>query len=114
MTRVTRGLVSQKRRKNVLKAAKGYRLQRSKKERAAKVAIKKAGVYAFAHRRDKKNDMRKLWNVRLNAELRKNGTTYSKFINALKKANVELDRKVLSEIAETNPKAFASLVKQVA
>ncbi len=114
MTRVTRGLVSQKRRKNVLKAAKGYRLQRSKKERSAKVALRKAGVHAFSHRRDKKNDMRKLWNVRLNAALRENGTTYSKFINALKKNNVELDRKVLSEIAETNPAAFASLVKQVA
>ena len=114
MTRVTRGLVSQKRRKNVLKAAKGYRLQRSKKERSAKVALRKAGVHAFSHRRDKKNDMRKLWNVRLNAALRENGTTYSKFINAIKKNNVELDRKVLSEIAETNPAAFASLVKQVA
>jgi large subunit ribosomal protein L20 len=103
-----------KRRRNVLKAAKGYRLQRSKKEIAAKVALRKAGVYAFAHRKDKKNDMRKLWNVRLNAALRENGTTYSKFINIMKKNNVELDRKVLSQIAEQNPAAFANLVKQIA
>jgi large subunit ribosomal protein L20 len=103
-----------KRRRNVLKAAKGYRLQRSKKERAAKVALRKAGVHAFAHRKDKKNDMRKLWNVRINAALRENGTTYSKFINQLKVAKIELDRKILAQIAEKNPAAFADLVKQIA
>lgn len=114
MTRVTRGTISLKRRKNVLKAAKGFRIQRSKKEREAKVALRKAGVHAFAHRKDKKNDMRKLWNVKINAILRENGTTYSKFINKLKLAKVELDRKVLAQIAETNPQAFISLIKQVA
>ena len=113
MTRVKRGKISLKRRNNVLKAAKGYRLQRSKKERAAKVALRKAGVHAFSHRKDKKNDMRKLWNVKINASLRELGTNYSKFITALKAKNVELDRKVLAEIAERNPKAFATLVKSV-
>ena len=113
MTRVKRGLISQKRRKSVLKAAKGYRLQRSTKEREAKVALRKAGVHAFAHRKDKKNDMRKLWNVKINASLRSMGTTYSKFINALKVKNILLDRKVLAELAEKHPQAFASIVEQV-
>lgn len=113
MTRVKRGKISLKRRNNVLKAAKGYRLQRSKKERAAKVALRKAGVHAFAHRKDKKNDMRKLWNVKINAALREQGTTYSKFINLLKTKKVELDRKVLAEIAEKHPKVFANLVKTI-
>jgi large subunit ribosomal protein L20 len=113
MTRVKRGKISLKRRNNVLKAAKGYRLQRSKKERSAKVALRKAGVHAFAHRKDKKNDMRKLWNVKINATLRENGTTYSKFINLLKTKNVTLDRKVLAEIAEKHPKVFVSLLKSI-
>jgi large subunit ribosomal protein L20 len=113
MTRVKRGKISLKRRNNVLRAAKGYRLQRSKKERAAKVALRKAGVHAFSHRKDKKNDMRKLWNVKINASLREAGTTYSKFINLLKTKNVGLDRKVLAEIAEKHPKVFANLVKAI-
>ncbi len=113
MTRVKRGKISLKRRNNVLKAAKGFRLQRSKKERAAKVALRKAGVHAFSHRKDKKNDMRKLWNVKINASLREAGTTYSKFINLMKTKNVQLDRKVLAEIAEKHPKVFANLVKAI-
>ena len=113
MTRVKRGKISLKRRNNVLKAAKGYRLQRSTKEREAKVALRKAGVHAFSHRKDKKNDMRKLWNVKINASLRSMGTTYSKFINAMKVKNIMLDRKVLAELAEKHPKAFASIVEQV-
>lgn len=113
MTRVKRGKISLKRRNNVLKAAKGYRLQRSKKEKAAKVALRKAGVHAFAHRHDKKNDMRKLWNVKINASLREAGTTYSKFINLMKTKNVMLDRKVLAEIAEKHPKVFTNLIKAI-
>lgn len=113
MTRVKRGIISQKRKRNVLKAAKGFRLQRSKKEKAAKVALRKAGVHAFSHRKDKKNDMRKLWNVKINASLRELGTNYSKFINLLKTKKVDLDRKVLAEIAEKHPKAFANLVKAI-
>ena len=113
MTRVKRGIISLKRRNSVLKAAKGFRLQRSTKERAAKVALRKAGVHAFSHRKDKKNDMRKLWNVKLNASLRTMGTNYSKFINLMKVNKVMLDRKVLAEMAEKHPKVFASLVKAI-
>ncbi len=113
MTRVKRGKISLKRRNNVLKDAKGFRLQRSKKERSAKVALRKAGVHAFSHRKDKKNDMRKLWNVKINASLREAGTTYSKFINLMKTKNVVLDRKVLAEIAQKHPKVFANLVKAI-
>ena len=113
MTRVKRGKISLKRRNNVLKAAKGYRIQRSKKEREAKVALRKAGVHAFAHRKDKKNDMRKLWNVKMNASLRTLGTNYSKFINMMKIKNVILDRKVLASLAEKQPNVFASIVSQI-
>lgn len=113
MTRVKRGVISMKRRRNVLADAKGYRHGRSTKEIGAKVALVKAGVYAFTHRKDKKNDMRKLWTVRMNAALRPLGFSYSKFINALKKKNITLDRKVLSEIARTNATAFAQIVEQV-
>ncbi len=113
MTRVKRGKISLKRRNNVLKAAKGFRLQRSTKEREAKVALRKAGVHAFNHRKDKKNDMRKLWNVKINASLRELGTTYSKFINLMKTKNVILDRKILAELAETQPEVFTRLIKAI-
>ncbi len=114
MTRVKKGTIRLKRRRNILSKTKGFRGGLSTKKRLAKTAIAHAGTHAFAHRRDKKNDFRKLWNVRLNAALRENGTTYSKFIGALKKKNVLLDRKVLSEIAAKHPETFARIVKQVA
>jgi large subunit ribosomal protein L20 len=113
MTRVKRGTTSLKKRRNVLKEVKGFRIQRSKKERAAKDALRHAGAYAFAHRRDKKNDMRKLWNVRINALVRPLGITYSQFINKLKLKNITLDRKVLSQMGAQYPQAFTSLVEQV-
>jgi len=113
MTRIKRGQISLKRRRNVLKAAKGYRIQRSKKEKVAKVALRKAGVHAFTDRKDKKNNMRKLWNVKINATLREMGTNYSKFINLMKTKNVVLDRKVLAEMAEKHPKVFANLIKAI-
>ena len=116
MTRVKKGVNALKTRRNILKDVKGYRFRRSKTERAAYEAISHAGAYAFAHRRDKKGDFRRLWNVRINAGLRaidpKN--SYSKFIGALKKANIALDRKALANLAEHNPKAFAAVVKKVA
>ena len=90
MTRVKGGTISLKRRKNVLKQVKGYRFGRSTKGREAREAIAHAGAHAFAHRRDKKNDFRRLWNVRLNAALRPLGFTYSKFIGVLKKKNILL------------------------
>jgi len=114
MARVKGGKTSAKRRRNVLKQVKGYRFARSKKERAAKEAIVHAGKYAFAHRRDKKNDFRRLWNVRLNAGLRSidEKLTYSRFIGTLNKKNIKVNRKMLSELAEQNPESFARLVKQ--
>ncbi len=113
MTRVKRGVIKLKRRKNVLGMTKGFRLNRRSKEAAAKDAIKHAGANAFESRRDKKGQFRRLWNVRINAALRENGSTYSKFIGALKKKNIELDRKVLSEIAAQNPESFKRIVAEV-
>lgn len=110
MTRVKRGTISMKRRRNTLKDAKGYRFGRSKKEREAKVAITKAGVHAFAHRRDKKNDFRKLWNIKISAGLSAFEVSYSKFIDMLKKKGIDLNRKMLAELAENNPESFAKVV----
>ncbi len=116
MARVKGGKSSNKRRKNILAMTKGYRHSRSTKKRAAKEAIVHAGKYAFAHRRDKKNDFRRLWNVRLNAGLRQidEKLSYSKFIGTLTKKGVKVNRKMLSELAATNPESFTRLVKQVA
>ncbi len=113
MTRVKRGTIANKRRKNVLKQTKGYRFGRSTKEAQAKEAIAHAGSYAFAHRKDKKADARTLWNTRINAALRAQGGTYSTFISALKKANIELDRKILSTLAQKHPETFARIVAKV-
>jgi large subunit ribosomal protein L20 len=113
MSRVKRGTIGAKRRRNVLAQTKGYRFGRSRKERQAREAIAHAGAYAFAHRRDKKSDRRALWQIRLNAALRPLGFSYSKFIGALKKNNIELDRKVLSEIARLYPETFSRIVDQV-
>ena len=112
MPRVKKGVHALKRRRNVLAAAKGFRFGRSKKEIEAKVAIRKAGSHAFAHRRDKKNDFRKLWNVKINAAL---GDTlsYSKFIGALKKKNIAIDRKILAGLAENSPETFKKILVQV-
>lgn len=113
MTRVKRGVTSLKRRRSVLTAAKGFRHGRRTKEIGAKVALRKAGAHAFAHRKDKKANMRRLWTIRLNAALRPLGFSYSKFINALHVKNISLDRKVLSEIARTSPATFSQIVDQV-
>ncbi|MFA6297209.1 MAG: 50S ribosomal protein L20 [Candidatus Paceibacterota bacterium] len=113
MTRVKKGVNALKSRRNILKQVKGYRFGRSTKEKQAQEAIFHAGASAFAHRRDKKNDMRSLWTVRLNAALRPLGMSYSKFIGACKKANIELDRKVLSQIAAESPSTFEEIVKKV-
>lgn len=113
MTRVKKGVNALKYRRNILKATKGYRHARSKKERAASEAIAHAGNYAFAHRRDKKGDARRLWNVKINAGLRELGTTYSKFIGQAKKQNIAIDRKILAHLAEFEPKAFQKIVSMV-
>jgi len=112
MTRVKRGVLKTKSRKNVLKMTKGFRLNRRNKEAAAIEAIMHAGANAFNHRRDKKGDFRRLWNVRINAILRENGSTYSKFIGALTKKNIKIDRKMLSIMAQENPETFKRLLAQ--
>ena len=90
MTRVKRGVLKTKTRRNLLKQVKGYRFGRSTKEAAATEAMMHAGASAFAHRRDKKGDMRRLWNVKINAALRPEGLSYSKFIGILKKKTINL------------------------
>lgn len=113
MPRVKRGTIANKTRKNTLKRTKGYRFGRSTKEREAKVAIVKAGVNAFAHRRDKKNDFRRLWTVKISGAVKKFDISYSKFINLLKIKNIELDRKVLADMIQNNPETFAKIVAAV-
>lgn len=113
MTRVKRGTTSLKRRRNVLSQVKGYRFGRSTKERLAREAIAHAGTYAFAHRKDKKQDKRRLWQVRINATVKSLGMSYSKFIGALKKANIEIDRKILSDIAQSKPDTFKKIFDKV-
>ena len=115
MARVKGGKTSNKRRKNILAMTKGYRFGRSTKKRQAREAIFHAGKYAFAHRRDKKNDFKRLWNVRINGGLDTLGTSlsYSKLMGALKKKGVLLNRKMLSELAEKNPESFSRIISKV-
>ena len=113
MTRVKRGTTSLKRRKKMLSLTKGYRNARSTKERQAHEAILHAGVHAFAHRRKKKGDFRKLWQIKINASLRNLELTYSKFMGILKEKNIELNRKMLANIAEHNPETFERIVSQI-
>ena len=113
MTRVKKGVNALKNRRSTLKRTKGYRHGRSTKERLANEAIFHAGSHAFAHRRDKKGDFRRLWNVRMNALLKEEGTSYSKFISALKKKEIALDRKILSELAQNHPTVFKKILESV-
>ena len=105
--------MAQKRRRNILDEVKGYRLQRSKKKRVAREAIYHAQLYAFAHRKDKKNDFRRLWTVRINAVLSHFDIKYSRFIKSLSDKGIMLDRKVLATLAKDRPEAFARLVENV-
>ncbi len=113
MARVKRGVAANKRRKNLLKLTKGFKWRRSTHYRAAKEAVLKAGKYKYRDRRTKKRTMRNLWVLRLNNALRLHDEKYSTFINKMKKKDVELDRKVLSELAMENPKMFELLVKEI-
>jgi len=113
MARVKRGVAASKRRKNVLEMAKGFRWRRSKNYVAAKEALLKAGKYAHRDRRAKKRTNRRLWILRLNNAVRAFGISYSAFINTLKSKQIELDRKVLSEIAAKHPNVFAKLVEKI-
>jgi len=111
--RIKRGKTHLQKRKRLLKQAKGYKWGRKNIPKLAKVAITKAGVHAFRDRRRKKREFRRLWNIKINAGVREHGLSYSKFINALKKNKIELDRKVLADLAEHEPKIFAEIVKAV-
>ena len=113
MTRVKKGVHALKRRRSVLKQTKGFRHGRSTKERQAKEAILHAGSYAFAHRRDKKSHNRKLWNIKINAEARELGMSYSKMMGALAKKNIMLDRKILADLAEHHSSTFAKVLESV-
>lgn len=113
MTRIKRGTIKHKRRKNILAKTKGFRFGRSKKLVQAKDALKHSGNYSFAHRKDKKADARSLWTTRINAGVRPLGISYSKFIDGLKKKNILVDRKILSDMAQNNPETFARIVKSI-
>ena len=113
MPRVKRGVQARARHKKVLKQAKGYYGARSRVYRVAFQAVTKAGQYAYRDRRQKKRQFRQLWIARINAGAREHGLTYSKFMNGLKKASIELDRKVLSDMAIHDKVAFAAIVNQV-
>jgi large subunit ribosomal protein L20 len=114
MPRVKRGVNANKRRTNVLKYTKGFSWGRSSKERAAKEALLHAWTHAFRGRKEKKRDFRRLWNVKINAAVRAEGMSYSRFIAALKKNKIALDRKVLADLAEHEPEAFRKVVAMVA
>lgn len=111
MPRATNNVASRRRRKKILKQAKGYRGARSKLIRTASDAVDRAGQYAYRDRRQKKRTFRALWITRINAAARENGTSYSKLISGLNKAGVEVNRKVLADLAVTSPDAFKALVE---
>ena len=112
MPRVKRGVTARARHKKVMKAAKGYYGARSRVYRVAVQAVTKAGQYAYRDRRQKKRQFRQLWIARINAAARQNGLSYSRLINGLKKASIEIDRKILSDIAVHDKMAFTALVEQ--
>ncbi len=111
--RVKRGTAHVKRRKGILKKTKGFKWGRKNKIRLAQTAATKAGAHAYRDRRVKKRTSRALWQIRINAAARQNGMTYSKLIKALKDAKVELDRKVLSDLAANSPQVFEAIIKLV-
>ena len=110
MTRAVNGTVSRNRRKKVLRLAKGFRSVRSKVFRKARESVEKALCYAYRDRRARKRDFRRLWIARINAAVRSDGMTYSQFMYGLKKANIEVDRKILSDMASRNEQSFSALM----
>ncbi len=111
MARVKRAVNAQKKRRNALAAASGYRGQRSRLYRKAKEQLLHSATYAYRDRRARKGDFRQLWITRINAAARSNGMTYNRFVQGLKAAGLEVDRKVLADIAVTDPTAFTALVQ---
>ena len=113
MVRVKTGTTTRRRHKKVLKQAKGYWMSRRKQFKKAKEATLHAGEYAFMGRKRKKRDFRRLWIIRLNASVRNLGLKYSQLINFLKKKNIQLDRKILAQLAVEHPKIFEKIIDQV-
>ena len=111
MTRIKRGVTKRKRHKKILKMTKGHQGGRHNLFRQANESMLHAYSYAFAHRRERKGDMRKLWNIKINAAARANGLSYSKFIHGLRLAGVEVNRKMLADLAMQDPDAFAQIVE---
>ncbi|MEA2039294.1 MAG: 50S ribosomal protein L20 [Thermodesulfobacteriota bacterium] len=113
MPRVKRGFKARRRRNKILKAAKGYRGGQSKQFRTATISVNRAGMYAYRDRRKRKRDFRKLWIIRINAAARENGLSYSKFMNGLNKSGINLDRKILADMAVRDKAAFSQLASAV-
>jgi len=113
MARVKRGLIAQKKRENTLKHTKGFRWGRKSKFKQAKEALMHAWTYAFRDRKTKKREFRKLWHIKIGAACKQEGLSYSQFIHKLKKKNIELDRKVLSQLAENHPETFKKIIEEV-
>ncbi len=111
MPRVKRGVAARRRRKRILKDAKGYFGGRSKLHRVAREAVEKAWQYAYRDRKQRKREFRALWIARINAAARENGLSYSRLIRGLKNAGIEVDRKILAQLAVSDPKAFADLAE---
>ena len=113
MSRIKRSVQARKHRKNIMKHAKGFKYGRKSKFKLAKDALRHAWTYAFRDRKAKKRSFRNLWNLQINALARENGITYSRLINGLKTKKIELDRKVLSELAKQQPEIFSKIVEEV-
>ncbi len=113
MPRVKRGTSHVKRRRSLLKAAKGYKWTRKSSIKQARTAVLKAGADAYKGRKEKKRDYRQLWQVRINAAIRPYGMSYSRFMDALKKNNIAIDRKVLADLAMNHPEIFKAIVEKV-
>lgn len=113
MVRVKRGKTAHKRRKKVLKYTKGFRWGRKSKYKAAKEALMHARKYAYRDRKIKKREFRKLWQIQINAALGQQGLSYSRFIHGLKERKIEIDRKILADLAKTHPNIFEKIVEKV-
>jgi large subunit ribosomal protein L20 len=112
MVRVKRGIVAHKKRERILKYTKGFRWGRKSKERAAKEALLHAWAHAFRGRKEKKRDFRQLWQAQINAAVRERGLNYNRFIAGLKKQDIQLDRKILADLAKNEPKVFEKIVEK--
>lgn len=113
MVRVKRGKIQTQKRERLLRRVKGFKWSRKTKERAAKEALLHAGRHAYRGRKERKREFRKLWQIKINAAAREQGLTYSSFMNKLRQANIQLDRKILAELAERQPQIFAKIVEGV-